>query len=117
MAKRKKRRSGFGSSTWQMTERLFAKAHPRAGKGPRSCGVELRVIRTVMKRGARSRRIGSALAPLVDAWDAAAHGQCRRARKLVAKVVSKQPHLFSSPYARAVAQGWAKPKLPGASLW
>lgn len=96
MARKRKRRH-FGSSTWQMTERLFARSGGPAPRRRQVCKMELRALRSVVKRigrGFPGSATGS-IPDIADAWDHANHGACRKARKKIVKIVKSHPRTFN----------------------
>ena len=107
MARKRKRRR-FGSSNWEMTERLFAKR----GSAPRRlqvCTREAKLISHVTKKLAKSGReirgLPSVLPDLTGAWDAATTGKCKLARKRIVKVLKKTSRLWGTYPGRLRRQG------------
>jgi hypothetical protein len=112
MAARKKRRR-FGASTWQITERAYA----RQGRSPRrlhSCPVELRVLKAMTTRLAKQHSRGGTLDyRLVEAWEAANTGKCRVARKKLSRII-KSSRSFLSTRDRMQREGYTR--VPGRDL-
>jgi hypothetical protein len=112
---RKRRRRSFGSSTWQMTERLFA----RQGRSPRRlqvCKVEAKALKAITNRLARTRSgagtVGSGA--LVAVWEDLNQGRCRKARKKLVRIVNAHPRIFQTYIDRAQRAGYVR--VPGRNL-
>lgn len=84
--RKSRKRRHFGASTWQITERAFA----RRGRSPRRlhyCKTEAKILAAVMKKVGRMRSAHLASDQLMDAWQAINSGRCRVARKRITKFV------------------------------
>lgn len=110
---RKRKRRGFGASTWQMTERLFAKQ----GRSPRRlhyCKPEAKILAVMARKLSRHGRVGVDLDQLQNAWEAINSGKCRIARKRLVRITKSHPRVFLTKRDRLEREGYVK--VPGRDL-